>query len=78
MNGFEFLAKLPNLPGGKDIPVIMLTSRTSSKHQEKAFQLGAKAFLNKPCKDEEFVEAVLRLTGGSAASAWMRQGEVVS
>jgi chemosensory pili system protein ChpA (sensor histidine kinase/response regulator) len=68
MNGFEFLAKLPKIPGGEKIPVIMLTSRTSSKHQEKAYQLGAKAFLNKPCKDEEFVETVQRLTGGSAPS----------
>ena len=78
MNGFEFLAKLPNLPGGKDIPVIMLTSRTSGKHQEKAFQLGAKVFLNKPCKDEELVDAVLQLVGESSASAKARQGEVVS
>jgi len=68
MNGFEFLAKLPKIPGGEKIPVIMLTSRTSSKHQEKAYQLGAKAFLNKPCKDEEFVETVQRLTGGNAPS----------
>ncbi|WP_310599243.1 Hpt domain-containing protein [Desulfobulbus sp.] len=65
MNGFEFLAKLPHVPGGKDIPVVMLTSRTSAKHQEKAMQLGARAFLNKPCKDEEFVDTVLRLTGQS-------------
>ncbi|MCL1980431.1 MAG: Hpt domain-containing protein [Proteobacteria bacterium] len=63
MNGFEFLAKLPNIPGGKDIPVVMLTSRTSTKHQERAMQLGARAFLNKPCKDEELVETVRRLTG---------------
>lgn len=69
MNGFEFLAKLPNIPGGKHIPVIMLTSRTSIKHQEKAFQLGAKAFLNKPCKDEEFTETVLRLTGNAVNNA---------
>lgn len=62
MNGFEFLAKLPNIAGGDSIPVIMLTSRTSGKHREKAFQLGAKAFLNKPCKDEEFVDTVTRLT----------------
>ncbi|MGD9947148.1 MAG: response regulator, partial [Desulfobulbus sp.] len=62
MNGFEFLTKLPNIAGGDSIPVIMLTSRTSDKHREKAFQLGAKAFLNKPCKDEEFVDAVTRLT----------------
>ncbi|MDD2463499.1 MAG: Hpt domain-containing protein [Desulfobulbus sp.] len=62
MNGFEFLTKLPNIAGGDSIPVIMLTSRTSDKHREKAFQLGAKAFLNKPCKDEEFVDTVTRLT----------------
>ena len=67
MNGFEFLAKLPNISRGKDIPVVMLTSRTSSKHQEKAMQLGASAFLNKPCKDEEFVDTVLRLTGRKEA-----------
>jgi len=68
MNGFEFLSKLPKIAGGRDIPVIMLTSRTSDKHQEKAYQLGAKAFLNKPCKDEEFVETVQRLTGSSGPS----------
>lgn len=66
MNGFEFLAKLPNLQKGRTIPVIMLTSRSSAKHQEKAYQLGADAFLNKPCKDEEFVETVLKLTGHNA------------
>jgi len=77
MNGFEFLAKLPNIPGGKDIPVIMLTSRTSSKHQEKAYQLGARAFLNKPCKDEEFVETVLKLTGNTATSFQDARREVI-
>ena len=77
MNGFEFLAKLPNIPGVKDIPVIMLTSRTSSKHQEKAYQLGARAFLNKPCKDEEFVETVLKLTGNTATSFQDARREVI-
>jgi len=77
MNGFEFLAKLPNIPGAKDIPVIMLTSRTSSKHQEKAYQLGARAFLNKPCKDEEFVETVLKLTGNTATSFQDARREVI-
>lgn len=68
MNGFEFLGKLANVPRGNEIPVIMLTSRTSAKHREKALQLGAGAFLNKPCKDEDFVAAVLRLTGRLPAS----------
>ncbi len=63
MNGFEFLARLANLSGRSHIPVIMLTSRTSAKHQAKAFGLGAKAFLNKPCRDEEFMATVLQVTG---------------
>ncbi len=78
MNGFEFLVKLSNTPGGQDIPVIMLTSRTSAKHKEKAFQLGARAFLNKPCKDEEFVETVLRLTRKTAALPQDARAEVHS
>ena len=78
MNGFEFLAKLPNIPGGRDIPVIMLTSRTSAKHQEKAFQLGARDFLNKPCKDEEFFEAVLKVTGSTAEGVKRQPSEVLS
>lgn len=77
MNGFEFLAKLPNLQEGRSIPVIMLTSRSSAKHQEKAFQLGANAFLNKPCKDEEFVETVLKLTGHHAPTPVEHQREAL-
>lgn len=62
MNGFEFLTKLANLPMNREIPVIMLTSRASDKHRQKALQLGAAAFLIKPCRDEEFVATVVRLT----------------
>jgi chemosensory pili system protein ChpA (sensor histidine kinase/response regulator) len=62
MNGFEFLTKVANLPMAREIPVIMLTSRASDKHRQKALQLGASAFLTKPCRDEEFVATVVRLT----------------
>ena len=78
MNGFEFLVKLSNTPGKEDIPVIMLTSRVSAKHQEKAFQLGARAFLTKPCKDEEFVETVLRLTEKTTAPPQNAKPEVIA
>jgi chemosensory pili system protein ChpA (sensor histidine kinase/response regulator) len=78
MNGFEFLAKLPNFQKGQRIPVIMLTSRSSAKHQEKAYQLGADAFLNKPCKDEEFVETVLKLTGHNAPTPMENRREALA
>jgi chemosensory pili system protein ChpA (sensor histidine kinase/response regulator) len=63
MNGFEFLSKIRNISDKKDIPIAMLTSRTSGKHRKKALGLGAKGFLNKPYKDEELVDLVTQLTG---------------
>ncbi len=78
MNGFEFLTLKGNLPEHKDIPVIMLTSRSSDKHRHKAMELGASLFLNKPTKDEDFVDAVLRLTGHRRTGQDARQREVIS
>jgi chemosensory pili system protein ChpA (sensor histidine kinase/response regulator) len=80
MNGFEFLVKFANTSYEKVIPIVMLTSRTSDKHREKAFQLGARAFLNKPCKDEEFVAPILRLTGkhDAAQHQWNEREKVPS
>ncbi len=75
MNGFEFLTIKGNLPDHKDIPVIMLTSRSSDKHRNKAMELGASVFLNKPTKDEDFVDAVLRLTGHRRIGEHERQRE---
>ena len=76
MNGFEFLTLKGNLSEHKDIPVIMLTSRSSDKHRHKAMELGTSVFLNKPTKDEDFVDAVLRLTGHRRTGLDERQREV--
>lgn len=74
MNGFEFLGIKANREH-KDIPVIMLTSRTSDKHRQKAMELGASVFLNKPTKDEDFVDAVLSLTGHKRKQKELRHEE---
>jgi chemosensory pili system protein ChpA (sensor histidine kinase/response regulator) len=63
MNGYEFLSALRTQVGLNDIPVVMLTSRTAAKHREKAKALGAKAFIVKPYKDDDFVQLILNLTG---------------
>ncbi len=61
MNGYEFLSAMRTEPNYKKIPVIMLTSRTTAKHREKAMSLGAKGFIVKPYKDEEFIDLVLQV-----------------
>ncbi|KYC35825.1 hybrid sensor histidine kinase/response regulator [Scytonema hofmannii PCC 7110] len=48
MNGFEFLKNRQQDPSLSDIPVVMLTSRSSDKHRMLAFKLGANAYITKP------------------------------
>ncbi len=63
MNGYEFLGALKAQAGFEDIPVVMLTSRTATKHRDKAKALGAKGFIVKPYNDDDFVRLILKLTG---------------
>ncbi|MEE4358469.1 MAG: response regulator [Desulfococcaceae bacterium] len=63
MNGYELLSTLGTEPEYRDIPVVMLTSRATGKHQEKALGLGAKGFMVKPYNDNEFIDLLLHLTG---------------
>ena len=65
MNGYEFLGAVKTESGYEDIPVVMLTSRTSAKHREKARSLGARGFIVKPYKDDEFVQLIKKLTDES-------------
>jgi two-component system, chemotaxis family, sensor histidine kinase and response regulator PixL len=48
MNGFEFLKTRQKDPTVSEIPVVMLTSRSSDKHRMLAFKLGANAYITKP------------------------------
>ncbi|MEZ4527269.1 MAG: Hpt domain-containing protein [Desulfobacterales bacterium] len=63
MNGYEFLNAMSAEPEYRGIPVVMLTSRATAKHQDKAVGLGAKGFMVKPYNDNEFIDLVLKLAG---------------
>jgi chemosensory pili system protein ChpA (sensor histidine kinase/response regulator) len=63
MNGYEFLNAMFAQQRYKNVPVVMLTSRATSKHREKAMSLGAKGFVVKPYKNDEFINIIKRLTG---------------
>jgi len=41
--------------------VIMLTSRSSEKHQMHAMELGAHAYLTKPCSQETLLTTIQEL-----------------
>jgi two-component system, chemotaxis family, sensor histidine kinase and response regulator PixL len=63
MNGFEFLHHCRQDPTLSTVDVVMLTSRTSTKHRQMAFDLGAKAYLSKPCLEQDLLHVLLELIG---------------
>ncbi|MGD9190225.1 MAG: hybrid sensor histidine kinase/response regulator, partial [Desulfobacteraceae bacterium] len=62
MNGYEFMSSLRAQDAFRETPVIMLTSRASAKHREKAEALGVNGFMTKPYEDEKFIALVRRLS----------------
>ena len=61
MNGFEFLELHRQDNTIANIPVAMLSSRSSEKHRNLAKQLGAIAFFTKPYVEEEFLQEIKEL-----------------
>ncbi len=62
MDGFELLRRLREEPAQRDIPVIMITSRTAEKHRKMAMDLGANVFLGKPFEEQDLLAQVARVT----------------
>ncbi|WP_136795954.1 Hpt domain-containing protein [Desulfosediminicola ganghwensis] len=66
MNGFEFMAIIRNDERYKAIPVVMLTSRASEKHQNKAKELGVNHYMVKPFQEEDFIQLVSSMDSSRA------------
>ncbi|MEI6427534.1 MAG: response regulator [Pseudanabaena sp. ELA607] len=61
MNGFEFLSYCRHSKLWRSLPVIMLTSRTSSKHRNIAMELGAQEYITKPFNESILIETIHKL-----------------
>lgn len=62
MNGFETLVKLKNNIITKDISVIFLSGLTEKKYKEKALELGAVEYLDKPFDLRVLLENIEKFT----------------
>ncbi|WP_017327736.1 response regulator [Synechococcus sp. PCC 7336] len=60
MNGFDFLRQRQQDVQLKEIPVVMLTSRTAGKHRQTALSLGATGYLTKPYMEPIILETATR------------------
>jgi chemotaxis family two-component system sensor histidine kinase/response regulator PixL len=69
MNGFEFLGQRRQNPALTEIPVAMLTSRSSDKHRQLAMHLGASAYFTKPYIEQQFLTAIKNIMMAQPLSA---------
>lgn len=61
MNGLQLLEKLRVHPASKYLPVIMLTTENGSDLREQGRKAGARAWMTKPFKPTELIDAVNKL-----------------
>ena len=61
MDGYELMATVRSQDQYRRLPLIVLTSRAATKHQQRAMQLGADAYVVKPYQDEELLTTIANL-----------------
>jgi chemosensory pili system protein ChpA (sensor histidine kinase/response regulator) len=61
MDGFELARHLRSNDLYRDIPIIMVTSRTGDKHRERARELSIESYMGKPFQEKELLESISEL-----------------
>ncbi|WP_414753495.1 response regulator [Anabaena sp. CCY 9910] len=69
LDGYGFLDRINSNSDTKNIPVAMLTSRSSNKHRQLAMQLGARAYFSKPYNEQELLGTLEELIFNVAVSS---------
>lgn len=58
MDGFEVLSTVRRDERLKDLPIVMITSRTGAKHKEQAMELGVNNYLGKPFQEASLLSTI--------------------
>ncbi len=58
MDGFEVLRSVRRDENLKDLPIIMITSRTGEKHKQQAMELGVNEYLGKPFQEASLLSTI--------------------
>jgi chemosensory pili system protein ChpA (sensor histidine kinase/response regulator) len=61
MDGYELATQMKADPRLRDVPIIMITSRTGEKHRQRAFEIGVQRYLGKPYQEHELMRNVFDL-----------------
>ena len=55
MDGYEVASHMRNDERYKNVPILMITSRTGAKHRERAEAIGVDRYLGKPYQESELL-----------------------
>ncbi|MEQ1592040.1 MAG: Hpt domain-containing protein [Thiobacillaceae bacterium] len=63
MDGFELARVMRNDPRLKQIPIIMITSRTAEKHRNHALEIGVNVYMGKPYQEQQLLDNIAEMVG---------------
>ncbi len=63
MDGYELATAMRADARYKDVPIVMITSRSGDKHRQRAFEIGVQRYLGKPYQELDLMRNVYDLLG---------------
>jgi chemosensory pili system protein ChpA (sensor histidine kinase/response regulator) len=73
MDGYEVAAHVRNDPRLRDVPIIMITSRSGEKHRARAIEIGVDDYLGKPYQEAQLLDAIAPLVERHRATQQSRR-----
>ena len=61
MDGYELAQHVRNDARLREVPIIMITSRTGEKHRQRALDIGVNRYLGKPYQEADLLENIQQL-----------------
>ncbi|HEY0197130.1 MAG TPA: Hpt domain-containing protein [Rhodanobacter sp.] len=58
MDGYELATHMKADPRLRDVPIIMITSRSGDKHRQRAFDIGVERYLGKPYQEADLLAQI--------------------
>jgi chemosensory pili system protein ChpA (sensor histidine kinase/response regulator) len=74
MDGYELATAMKADPRLRNVPIIMITSRTGEKHRQRAMDIGVNRYLGKPYQENELMRNVFALLEESQTKAVRSDG----
>jgi chemosensory pili system protein ChpA (sensor histidine kinase/response regulator) len=62
MDGYELATHMRDDENFKNVPIIMITSRTGEKHRERAMKIGVNEYMGKPFQEHDLIANIKKLT----------------